>query len=95
MSKLLNMPDENPTPGFLPLEYPYRDKDGNPVLDETLREYAERTGKNLHAIQWHADKGNIPILQKKKWGARRVNLYAMFLKTVREAHRYAEDDYGY
>ncbi|HAG0016550.1 TPA: DNA-binding protein [Salmonella enterica] len=95
MPKVLNVPDDVPTPGFLPLEYPYRDKDGNPVLEESLSDYARRTGKTLCAIQWHADRGNIPISQKKKNAHRKVNLYAIFLKAVREAQRYADDEYGY
>ncbi|EKT2304093.1 DNA-binding protein [Salmonella enterica] len=70
------------------LLYPYRDEQGNLVLDESLEDYAKRTNQTLRAVQGQADRLVIPILQNEKNAKRRVNLYALFLKTIRHAEKY-------
>ncbi len=58
----------------LPGEYPFGEK-----THETLRQYAERTGLSLKAVQHQADNGTIPIIQKKPRSKRYVNLVAVYL----------------
>ncbi|EKM3640600.1 DNA-binding protein [Salmonella enterica] len=72
---------------LLPL-YPYRDEQGNLVLDESLVDYAKRTNQTLQAVQRQADRGLIPVIQGKRYEKRKVNLYALFLKTIRHAEKY-------
>ncbi|ECK7419482.1 DNA-binding protein [Salmonella enterica] len=66
--------------------YPYRDKHGNPVLED----YAKRTNQTANAVKRQADRLALPILQNEKNAKRRVNLYALFLKTIRHAEKYVK-----
>ncbi|EDZ5416581.1 TPA: DNA-binding protein [Salmonella enterica subsp. enterica serovar Muenchen] len=70
--------------------YPYRDKHGNPVLEESLEDYAKRTNQTANAVKRQADRLAIPILQNEKNAKRRVNLYALFLKTIKHAEKYVK-----
>ncbi len=70
------------------LLYPYRDEQGNLVLDESLEDYAKRTNQTFRAVQGQADRGLIPVIQGQRYGKRKVNLYALFLKTIRHAEKY-------
>lgn len=88
-AKLLNTHEEVDIEKLLPL-YPYRDEQGIPVLEETLEDYARRTNQTFRAVQGQADRGLIPVIQEKRYGGRKVNLYALFLKTIRHAERYIE-----
>lgn len=89
MAKLLNTHEEVDIEKLLPL-YPYRDEQGNPVLEESLEDYAKRTGQTLRAVQGQADRDSIPVIQKQRYGKREVNLYALFLKTIRHAEKYVK-----
>ncbi|EME9664355.1 DNA-binding protein [Salmonella enterica] len=88
-AKLLNTHEEVDIEKLLPL-YPYRDEQGIPVLNETLEDYARRTNQTFRAVQGQADRGLIPVMQEKRYGGRKVNLYAMFLKTIRDAEKYVK-----
>ncbi|EHN6578068.1 DNA-binding protein, partial [Salmonella enterica subsp. enterica serovar Anecho] len=46
-AKLLNTGEGVDIEKLLPL-YPYRDEQGNPVLDESLEDYAKRTKQTLN-----------------------------------------------
>ncbi|EAW5528022.1 DNA-binding protein, partial [Salmonella enterica] len=49
-----------------------------------------RTGQTLRAVQGQADRNSIPVIQKQRYGKREVNLYALFLKTIRHAEKYVK-----
>ncbi|EJY1544055.1 DNA-binding protein [Salmonella enterica] len=70
--------------------YPYRDEQGNPVLDESLGDYAKRTNQTLNAVRRQADRVSIPVVQNAAGRERRVNLYALFLQTIRNAEKYVK-----
>ncbi|EFI5727627.1 DNA-binding protein [Escherichia coli] len=70
--------------------YPYRDEHGLPVLEESLKDYAKRTNQTVNAVKRQADRALIPINQGEKGGKRTVNLYAIFLKTIRNAEKYVQ-----
>ncbi|EIY2764813.1 DNA-binding protein [Escherichia coli] len=70
--------------------YPYRDENGLPVLEESLKDYAKRTNQALNTVQRQADRGSIPINQGEKNSKRTVNLFAIFLKTIRSAEKYMQ-----
>lgn len=89
MPKPLNTHEEIDIERLLAL-YPYRDEQGNPVLKESLEDYAKRTGQTLRAVQGQADRDSIPVTQKLRYGKREVNLYALFLKTIRHAEKYVK-----
>lgn len=67
----------------MPADYPYGD-----LLEESLSDYAKRIGKNKQTVRWHADQGNLPILQTRPGAKRRVNLYAIYLNAKRHAEKY-------
>lgn len=89
MAKLLNTHGEIDIEKLLPL-YPYWDEQGKPVLEESLEDYAKRTGQTLRAVQGQADRNSIPVIQKQRYGKREVNLYALFLKAIRHAEKYVK-----
>lgn len=89
MPKLLNTHGEIDIEKLLPL-YPYRDKEGKPVLKESLEDYARRTKQSLRAVQGQADRNSIPVMQNQRYEKREVNLYALFLKTIRHAEKYVK-----
>ena len=70
--------------------YPYRNEHGLPVLEESLKDYAKRTNQTVNAVKRQADRAMIPINQDGKGGKRTVNLYAIFLKTIRSAEKYVK-----
>ncbi|EOC0698071.1 DNA-binding protein [Salmonella enterica subsp. enterica serovar Kokomlemle] len=70
--------------------YPYRNEQGHPILDESLGDYAKRTNQTVNAVRRQADRVAIPVVQNGVGKERRVNLYAMFLKTVRHAEKYVK-----
>ncbi|EHN6578044.1 DNA-binding protein [Salmonella enterica subsp. enterica serovar Anecho] len=88
-AKLLNTGEGVDIEKLLPL-YPYRDEQGNPVLDESLEDYAKRTKQTLNTVRRQADRVSIPVIQNGVGRERRVNLYAMFLKTIRAAEKYVK-----
>lgn len=89
MREVLNTYEQVDIEKLLPL-YPYRDEQGNPVLDESLTDYAKRTNQTLNAVRRQADRVAIPVVQNGAGRERRVNLYAMFLKTIRDAEKYVK-----
>ncbi|EHB2490811.1 DNA-binding protein [Escherichia coli] len=70
--------------------YPYRDERGLPILEESLKDYAKRTNLAFNTVKRQADRAQIPINQDEKYGKRTVNLYAIFLKTIRNAEKYVQ-----
>ncbi|EHK9942582.1 DNA-binding protein [Escherichia coli] len=70
--------------------YPYRDKHGLPVLEESLKDYAKRTNQTVNAVKRQADRAALPINQEEKNSKRTVNLFAIFLKTIRNAEKYVQ-----
>ncbi|TGH63830.1 DNA-binding protein [Escherichia coli] len=70
--------------------YPYRDEHGLPVLEESLKDYAKRTNQAVNTVKRQADRGSIPINQDEKNSRRTVNLFALFLKTIRSAEKYVQ-----
>ncbi|WP_203681807.1 DNA-binding protein [Escherichia coli] len=70
--------------------YPYRDEHGLPVLEESLKDYAKRTNQTVNAVKRQADRAAIPINQEEKNSKRTVNLFAIFLKTIRNAEKYVQ-----
>lgn len=70
--------------------YPYRDEHGLPVLDESLKDYAKRTNQTVNAVKRQADRAALPINQEEKNSKRTVNLFAIFLKTIRNAEKYVQ-----
>ncbi|HAL1281730.1 TPA: DNA-binding protein [Escherichia coli] len=70
--------------------YPYRDEHGLPVLEESLKDYAKRTNQTVNAVKRQADRAALPINQEEKNSKRTVNLFAIFLKTIRNAEKYAQ-----
>lgn len=70
--------------------YPYRDEHGLPVLEESLKDYAKRTNQTVNAVKRQADKAALPINQEEKNSKRTVNLFAIFLKTIRNAEKYVQ-----
>lgn len=89
MTKLLNtyeQADFEPLAAF----YPYRDEHGLPVLEESLKDYAKRTNQTVNAVKRQADRAALPINQEEKNSKRTVNLFAIFLKTIRNAEKYVQ-----
>ncbi|EFO4706892.1 DNA-binding protein [Escherichia coli] len=82
MTKLLNT--------CLAAFYPYRDEHGLPVLEESLKDYAKRTNQTVNAVKRQADRAALPINQEEKNSKRTVNLFAIFLKTIRNAEKYEQ-----
>ncbi|HFU4399674.1 TPA: DNA-binding protein [Escherichia coli] len=70
--------------------YPYRDEHGLPVLEESLKDYAKRTNQTVNAVKRQADRAALPINQEEKNSIRTVNLFAIFLKTIRNAEKYVQ-----
>ncbi|EGD6045721.1 DNA-binding protein [Escherichia coli] len=70
--------------------YPYRDEHGLPVLEESLKDYAKRTNQTVNAAKRQADRAALPINQEEKNSKRTVNLFAIFLKTIRNAEKYVQ-----
>ena len=70
--------------------YPYRDEHGLPVLEESLKDYAKRTNQTVNAVKRQADRAALPINQEEKNSKRTVNLFAIFLKTIRKAEKYVQ-----
>ena len=70
--------------------YPYRDEHGLPVLEESLKDYAKRTNQTVNAVKRKADRAALPINQEEKNSKRTVNLFAIFLKTIRNAEKYVQ-----
>ena len=70
--------------------YPYRDEHGLPVLAESLKDYAKRTNQTVNAVKRQADRAALPINQEEKNSKRTVNLFAIFLKTIRNAEKYVQ-----
>ena len=70
--------------------YPYRDEHGLPVLEESLKDYAKRTNQTVNAVKRQADRAALPINQEEKNSKRTVNLFAIFLKTIRNAEKYVQ-----
>ncbi|HAH9813427.1 TPA: DNA-binding protein [Escherichia coli] len=70
--------------------YPYRDEHGLPVLEESLKDYAKRTNQAVNTVKRQADRGSIPINQDGKNSRRTVNLFALFLKTIRSTEKYVQ-----
>ncbi|EPI4811248.1 DNA-binding protein [Escherichia coli] len=70
--------------------YPYRDEHGLPVLEESLKDYAKRTNQTVNAVKRQADSAALPINQEEKNSKRTVNLFAIFLKTIRNAEKYVQ-----
>ena len=70
--------------------YPYRDEHGLPVLEESLKDYAKRTNQTVNAVKRQADRAALPIKQEEKNSKRTVNLFAIFLKTIRNAEKYVQ-----
>ncbi|CTS17352.1 DNA-binding protein [Escherichia coli] len=70
--------------------YPYRDEHGLPVLEESLKNYAKRTNQTVNAVKRQADRAALPINQEEKNSKRTVNLFAIFLKTIRNAEKYVQ-----
>lgn len=89
MAKVLNIYEQVDIERLSAL-YPYRDKHGNPVLEESLEDYTKRTNQTANAVKRQADRLALPILQNEKNAKRRVNLYALFLKTIRHAEKYVK-----
>lgn len=61
-----------------------------PVLEESLKDYAKRTNQAVNTVKRQADRGSIPINQDEKNSRRTVNLFALFLKTIRSAEKYVQ-----
>lgn len=76
------------TPSTMPEDYPYWDENGNPLMQETIAEYAARTGRHLRTLQWHCDVGNIPVIQARKGAKRYVNLYALYRQARQGAEQF-------
>lgn len=89
MTRLLNIREQADIDRLMTL-YPYRDEQGYPVLDESFEEYAKRTNQSVIAVKRQADRLKIPVIQDGRGSRRRVNLYALFLKTIRSAERYVK-----
>ncbi|EFW9294090.1 DNA-binding protein [Shigella flexneri] len=70
--------------------YPYRDEHGLPILEESLKDYAKRTNQAVNTVKRQADRGSIPLTPGKKNSRRTVNLFAIFLKTIRSAEKYVQ-----
>lgn len=70
--------------------YPYRDEHGLPVLEESLKDYAKRTNQTVNAVKRQADRAALPVNQEEKNSKRTVNLFAIFLKTIRNAEKYVQ-----
>ncbi|HDQ7019267.1 DNA-binding protein [Escherichia coli] len=70
--------------------YPYRDEHGLPILEESLKDYAKRTNQTVNAVKRQADRAALPINQDEKNSKRTVNLFAIFLKTIRNAEKYVQ-----
>ncbi|EPQ7626467.1 DNA-binding protein [Escherichia coli] len=70
--------------------YPYRDEHGLPVLEESLKDYAKRTNQTVNAVKRQADRAALPINQEEKNSKRTVNLFAIFLTTIRNAEKYVQ-----
>ena len=70
--------------------YPYRAEHGLPVLEESLKDYAKRTNQTVNAVKRQADRAALPINQEEKNSKRTVNLFAIFLKTIRNAEKYVQ-----
>ncbi|UAT35628.1 DNA-binding protein [Escherichia fergusonii] len=70
--------------------YPYRDEHGLPILEESLKDYAKRTNQTVNAVKRQADRAALPINQEEKNSKRTVNLFAIFLKTIRNAEKYVQ-----
>ena len=70
--------------------YPYRDEHGLPVLEESLKDDAKRTNQTVNAVKRQADRAALPINQEEKNSKRTVNLFAIFLKTIRNAEKYVQ-----
>lgn len=70
--------------------YPYRDEHGLPVLEESLKDYAKRTNQTVNTVKRQADRAALPINQEEKNSKRTVNLFAIFLKTIRNAEKYVQ-----
>lgn len=70
--------------------YPYRDEHGLPVLEESLKDYAKRTNQTVNAVKRQADRAALPINQEEKNSKRTVNLFAIFLKIIRNAEKYVQ-----
>ncbi|EKF2788798.1 DNA-binding protein [Escherichia coli] len=70
--------------------YPYRDEHGLPVLEESLKDYAKRTNQTVNAVKRQADRAALPINQEEKNSKRTVNLFTIFLKTIRNAEKYVQ-----
>lgn len=70
--------------------YPYRDEHGLPVLEESLKDYAKRTNQTVNAVKRQADRAALPLNQEEKNSKRTVNLFAIFLKTIRNAEKYVQ-----
>lgn len=70
--------------------YPYRNEHGLPVLEESLEDYAKRTNQSILAVRRQADRSVIPVTQEGRNTKRKVNLLAIFLKTIRNAEKYVQ-----
>ncbi|EFB3139524.1 DNA-binding protein [Escherichia coli] len=70
--------------------YPYRNEHGLPVLEESLEDYAKRTNQSILAVRRQADRSVIPVTQEGRKTKRKVNLFAIFLKTIRNAEKYVQ-----
>ncbi|HAD4332011.1 TPA_asm: DNA-binding protein [Salmonella enterica subsp. enterica serovar Typhi str. CT18] len=89
MTKLLNTYEQADFE-LLAAFYPYRDEHGLPVLEESLKDYAKRTNQTVNAVKRQADRAALPINQEEKNSKRTVNLFAIFLKTIRNAEKYVQ-----
>lgn len=89
MTKLLNTYEQADFER-LAVFYPYRDEHGLPVLEESLKDYAKRTNQTVNAVKRQADRAALPINQEEKNSKRTVNLFAIFLKTIRNAEKYVQ-----
>ncbi|EOZ6970605.1 DNA-binding protein [Escherichia coli] len=70
--------------------YPYRNEHGLPVLEESLEDYAKRTNQSILAVRRQADRSVIPVTQEGRNTKHKVNLFAIFLKTIRNAEKYVQ-----
>ncbi|EET9601545.1 DNA-binding protein [Escherichia coli] len=70
--------------------YPYRNEHGLPVLEESLEDYAKRTNQSILAVRRQADRSVIPVTQEGRNTKRKVNPFAIFLKTIRNAEKYVQ-----
>ncbi|AMQ44838.1 hypothetical protein AMS64_22020 [Aeromonas veronii] len=74
----------------LPADYPFGGR-----ISETVRQFAERQGVKLTTMRSRVNRGEYPIIQRKKGGRREINLWALYLEAKHNAKRYmGMVDYG-